>query len=261
MQGSATNCSPMPPERMQVTDDAALGGKLRLLQPKRGHRFGHDAILLAAAVPAQAGQHAVDLGAGIGAAGLALLTRVGKTQITLVEIDPALAALAAENITRNGFERRARAVTLDVGAPTRAFSSAGLAAGAADHVLMNPPFNDPAHQPSPDRKRRVAHAASKDTLPVWIRAASRLLRNGGGLTLIWRSDGLDAVLDALSGGYGATEILPIHPSAEKPAIRVIVRATKGSGKPLSLLPGLALNDEDNRPTTAAEAVLRGGAAL
>ncbi|MGA8228610.1 MAG: methyltransferase, partial [Xanthobacteraceae bacterium] len=52
-----------------LSDDAVLGGRLRLLQPRRGHRFGHDAILLAAAVPAQAGDHAIELGAGVGAAG------------------------------------------------------------------------------------------------------------------------------------------------------------------------------------------------
>ena len=56
-------------------------------QPKRGHRVGHDAILLAAACPARAGERAVDLGAGVGAAGLALAARVAGTTVTLVEID------------------------------------------------------------------------------------------------------------------------------------------------------------------------------
>ena len=55
-----------------TTLDAVLGGRLSLRQPRRGHRFGHDAILLAAATDARSGQHAVELGAGVGAAGLAL---------------------------------------------------------------------------------------------------------------------------------------------------------------------------------------------
>ena len=64
---------PMGAERsLETSDDAVLGGRLRLRQPLRGHRVGHDAILLAAATAAQAGEHAVDLGAGVGAAGLAL---------------------------------------------------------------------------------------------------------------------------------------------------------------------------------------------
>ena len=52
--------------------------------------------------PAQAGEHAVDLGAGVGAAGLALARRVDGLAVTLVEIDPELAALARENAARNG---------------------------------------------------------------------------------------------------------------------------------------------------------------
>ena len=93
-----------------VTDDAVLDGRLRLRQPGKGHRVGHDAILLAAATAAKKGEHAVDLGAGVGGAGLALASRVDGLRVTLVEIDPALAALAAENAARNrpGFPRERR---------------------------------------------------------------------------------------------------------------------------------------------------------
>src|SRR2546428_8646738 len=101
--GSDTSFVPMSAE---VTEDAALGGRLRLKQPTRGHRVGHDAILLAASCPAVAGDAVVDLGAGVGGAGLALAVRVGGTSVTLVEIDADLAALAAENAQRNGLAGR-----------------------------------------------------------------------------------------------------------------------------------------------------------
>lgn len=251
---------PMAAERLRITDDAALGGRLKLLQPERGHRFGHDAILLAASVAARPGESVVELGAGVGAAALALLARVPRARAVLVEIDPALSALAAKNIARNGFQDRARAVTLDVAGSSRDFSAAGLAAGIADHVLMNPPFNDAALQSSPDRLRRKAHAASDETLATWIRAASRLLRPKGHLTLIWRSDGLAQVLAALADGFGAVEIVPVHPAADKPAIRVIVTAIKGAEAPLSLRPALILN-AGTKPTRQAEAILRHAKAL
>src|SRR5262245_19009600 len=137
-----------------ITDAAVLGGRLRLAQLKRGHRVGHDAILLAAACPARAGERVVDLGAGVGAAGLALAARVEGADVTLVEIDARLAALARENVARNGLVARARVTVLDVAAPARAFAAAGLAPESAACVLMNPPFNDPArHRLSPDRRR------------------------------------------------------------------------------------------------------------
>jgi len=45
---------------LQTSEDAALGGRLFLRQPRKGHRFGHDAILLAAACSARPGEHLVD---------------------------------------------------------------------------------------------------------------------------------------------------------------------------------------------------------
>jgi tRNA1(Val) A37 N6-methylase TrmN6 len=245
-----------------LTDDAVLDGRLRLRQPRRGHRIGHDAILLAAATPARAGEHAVDLGAGIGAAGLALAARVAGARITLVEVDARLAALATDNAGRNGLADRVRAVTLDVAAPARTLTTAGLAAGCAARVLMNPPFNDPARQRlSPDRQRRFAHAGRRGSLAAWIRTASWLLAARGTLSLIWRADGLAGVLGALEGTFGAIMILPVHGKPGEPAIRVLVRATKASRAPLTLLPALVLNDVAGRPTAEAEAVLRAGAPL
>ena len=150
-----------------VSEDAALGGKLVLRQPLRGHRFGHDSILLAAATAAHPGEHAVELGAGVGAAGLALARRVEGLAVTLVEIDPQLAALAQENTERNGLARRVRSVCLDVAASAAAFAAAGLALASADRVLMNPPFNAPQN-PSPHRGRRIARTASDATLALWL---------------------------------------------------------------------------------------------
>src|SRR5947207_5769389 len=155
--GWATSFAPM---RAEVTEDGVLGGRLRLKQPRRGHRIGHDAILLAAACPAREGERVVELGAGVGAAGLAVALRVPGTMVTLVEVDADLAALAVENARLNGLAARVSAAALDVAAPARAFAAAGLAPESVARVLMNPPFNDPTRQrESPDRRRRLAHAS------------------------------------------------------------------------------------------------------
>jgi len=243
-----------------VTEDTVLGGQLRLRQPRRGHRVGHDAILLAAAVPARAGEIVVDLGAGVGAAGLALAARVPGIRLTMVELVRRLATLAAENAALNGVS--AEVVELDVTAPARVFAATGLHPEQATRILMNPPFNDPARQRvSPDRGRRLAHAAPRATLTAWTRTAARLLRPRGTLSLIWRADGLGDVLEALAPAFGATVVLPIYPKPAESAIRVLVRATKASRAPLQLLPGLVLNDPAGRATPEADGVLRAGVGL
>jgi tRNA1(Val) A37 N6-methylase TrmN6 len=244
-----------------ISEDAVLGGRLRLCQPKRGHRVGHDAILLAAACPARAGEAVVDLGAGVGAAGLALAARVPGTSVVLVEIDPKLAALAGENARLNRMDARVRAVALDIMAPVRAFAAAGLAVDSVAQVLMNPPFNDPGRQrASPDAARALAHAGRSGLRP-WLKSAARLLRARGALTLIWRADGLADVLAALAPAFGAVTVTPVHPAPDRPAIRVLVTAVKASRAPLVLMPPLTLADASGRPSAAAEAVLRDGAAL
>jgi len=246
----------------ELTEDAVLGGKLWLKQPAGGHRFGHDAILLAAACPARAGERVVDLGAGVGAAGLALALRVAGTKVVLVEIDAALAALAAENAQLNALAARVSSVALDVAAPASAFAAAGLEPESAARVLMNPPFNDPARQrASPDRQRRLAHAGAAKTLSAWIKAAARLLCPRGTVSMIWRADRLAELLLALAPAFGAVTVLPVHPTDREPAVRVLLRATKGSRAPLVLLPGFMLNDRAGCATPEAKSLLRGETVL
>ena len=225
---------------LDYTEDAFLGGQLKLRQPKAGHRVGHDAILLAAGCRAQAGERVIEFGAGVGAAGLALAKRVEDLHLTLLEIDPVLAAFANHNARANRIP--ARICEIDVTAPAYIFVAAGLPPGSADVVLMNPPFNDAArHRASPDPARASAHMAQPTTVTKWIAAARRILKSGGALTLIWRADGLAQVLAALDHGFGSLALLAVHGDAQKPAIRILVRALKGGRAPTQILPPLMLN--------------------
>lgn len=233
---------------------------MRLKQKRSGHRAGHDAILLAAATQAQAGDRVVDLGTGIGTAGLALARRVAGIRLSLVEIDPELAGLARANAAANAIA--AETIVLDVTADAQAFAARGLAPDSVDVVLMNPPFNDPArHRGSPDQARHTAHVATDETLNAWVHAARRMLRSDGALTLIWRADGIADVLAALSRGFGSLAILPVHGEAGRPAIRVLVRAVKGGRAPTRVLPGLMLNDGPSVSNNEVRNILEGRAVL
>jgi tRNA1(Val) A37 N6-methylase TrmN6 len=244
----------------EFTEDAFLGGQLRLRQRKSGHRAGHDALLLAAATPARSGDRVVDFGAGVGAAGLAVARRVAGIELVLVEIDAALAALARGNAASNAIA--ADIVVLDVTSAADAFAAAGLIPDSADVVLMNPPFNDPVrHRGSPDKAREIAHVATAATLERWIHAGRRILKSGGVLTLIWRADGLAEVLAALGRGFGSLAILPVHGDAKMPAIRVLIRAIKGGKAPVQIYAALMLNDESPLPNKQLQDILDGKGVL
>lgn len=254
------NCDPMNDAAAAFSDDAFLGGRLLLRQPRSGHRAGHDAVLLAAATAARPGDRVVDFGAGVGAAGLSLARRTEGVALTLVEIDPELAALARHNAAANAIP--ADIVVLDVTSGAGAFAAAGLGPDSVDVVLTNPPFNDAArHRASPDAGRATAHMAASATLEIWIHAARRILKSGGLLTLIWRADGLAEVLAALSRGFGSLAIQPVHGEPGKPAIRILVRATKGGRAPAQILAGLMLNEPAGVANPEVVAVLAGQGAL
>ncbi len=251
-----TNCVTMSDTSNDITEDAFLNGKLRLRQPRRGHRAGHDAMLLAAATPARINDRVVDFGAGVGAAGLAVARRVSGIKLVLVEIDGALAGLARTNAALNRLD--AQVETLDVAASAEAFAAVDLGPDSADVVLMNPPFNEAArHRPSPDAGRQAAHLATATTLEDWVHAARRVLKSGGTLTLIWRADGLAEVLAALDRGFGSLAILPIHSGPEASAIRILIRAVKGGRAPMVLYPGLMLSDAGGAPNAEVQAILAG----
>lgn len=241
---------------LETSENAVLGGRLILRQPLRGHRVGHDAILLAAATGANPDEHAVEFGAGVGAAGLALALRVPTLKVTLIEVDPEIAALAQENASRNGLADRVHVIAGDAEQLNSAIKNTG------DRVLMNPPFNDPRrHNVSPDPRRRHAHIADVGLLQRWVDSAARVLRDKGVLTLIWRADDLDRVLTTLQPQFGEIGVLPILPRTGAEPIRVLVRGVKGAAWMRREHGALVLNDAAGKPTREAEAVLRGAVTL
>ena len=240
------------------TDDRLLGGRVRLRQPARGLRTAVDAVLLAAAVPARAGECVLDVGTGVGPAALCLALRINRISVTGLEADPATADLARANVLANDLAARVRILTGDLLAAPEA-----LAGGSFHHVMANPPHltADRARlSPHPDRVRASIEGAAD--LAAWVAFATRMAGSRGTVTLIHRADRLDHVLAALARGCGDIRIFPLWPGAGgRPAKRVIVSGRRGSRGPVRLLPGLVLHDAAGGYTTAAEAVLRGGAAL
>jgi tRNA1(Val) A37 N6-methylase TrmN6 len=241
-------------EAPSTTLGAWLGGKLQLRQPAKGHRAGTDAALLAAASPDAT--RIVDAGAGVGAVGLAIAARCAGAVVRLVEIDPWLAALAAENATRNRLEAQVHCVDLLKPAARRA---SGLIDAAADCVVTNPPFYQAgAVRASPDARRAGSHVLKEGgSLQDWVAACLALLEPGGRFVMIHRADALGAILAACERRIGGLEIRPVHTRAGASASRLLVSGVKGSRAPLALMPGLILHDAAGAFTPEADTLHRG----
>lgn len=229
--------------------DTFLDGRVKARQPETGFRSGTDAVLLAAAIPAERGQSALELGTGAGAAALCLAARVPGVTLTGVEQDPALAALARENAAASGLE--AEFIAADI------FALPMPLKRDYDQVFANPPFHaEGAVPPDPARARALMDDGA---LPRWLSIGLQRTVSGGFFTAILRADRLNEALASLP--KTGVNIFPIWPRVGLSAKRVILQARKGSRAPLGLLAGLALHEADGRYTAAAEAILRGGASL
>lgn len=240
-----------------TTEDRLLDGRIRLRQPARGYRAGLDAALLAAACDALPGQRVIEAGCGAGGALLAAAARRPESRFFGVERDPEAVALAADNVALNGLGDRVEVMAGDVGQP---FARLGLA--PFDAVICNPPFfDDPAALRAPSPEKTAAWMADGG-LPAWTPFLTKAVREGGTITVIHRADRLADLLDLLGAKAGSFQIRPVHPYADEPAKRVLVRAVKTGKAPLKLLPALVLHERGGAKHTAeAEAILRGEAGL
>lgn len=242
-----------------LTDDAFLGGRVRLWQPVAGYRAAMDPVLLAAAVPARTGEAVLDLGCGAGAAALCLAARVPGLALAGLELQGDYAALARANAGRND-------LALEVTEGDVAAMPAALRARVFDHVLTNPPYYGARGPAAADAGR---DRALREALPLadWIAAGLRRLRPGGRITVIQSADRLADLLAALSPRAGSVTVLPVAPRDGRPARRVIVAARKGGRGALRLLPPFVLHaapahaGDGEDFTDAARAVLRDAAAL
>ncbi|MGR3570296.1 tRNA1(Val) (adenine(37)-N6)-methyltransferase [Brevirhabdus sp.] len=242
-----------------LSDDAFLGGALRILQPKAGYRAATDPVFLAAAVPARPGETVLELGCGAGVAALCLARRV-PVALSGLEIQPAYADLARRNARRNAIE-----MTVEEGDVTH--PPPALRQQLFDHVMLNPPYFAAAGgTPARDRGRETANREAAP-LAVWLESAVRRLKPGGVLSVIQRMERLPDLLRGLDARIGNLRVLPISAEISRPAKRFLLQGRKGAKGEFRLLPGFfthAQAVEAGQKTgfsPEAEQILRSGAPL
>jgi tRNA1Val (adenine37-N6)-methyltransferase len=236
-----------------LTEGTLLGGAIRYAQPAAGYRTGIEPVFLAASVPARAGERVLEAGTGAGAGLLCLAHRVAGVTGLGVEIEPAMAAIAAANLAANG-RRDVRVIAGDIG-------GAGDALGSFDHAMANPPWHDDAGTPPRDELKQRAKLASSGLAAAWIAAMARPLRARGTLTLVLPPRAVPESLAALTAaGCRSALLFPLWPKPGREARIVLLQAIKVRRADFRLLPGLVLHDTAGY-TEAAEAILRHGEAL
>lgn len=242
-----TRLEPLVDKPLAETVDAFHRGRFHLVQPVgRGHRAGMDAMLLASLVVDDRPIRVADLGAGAGAAGLAVATRLPDAAVVLVERSSDMAAFARKSLAlpeNAKFAQRAEVIEADVTLTGKARFAAGLPDDSFHHVIMNPPFNDPGDRKTPDALKAEAHAMTENLFERWIRTAGAIVMPGGQLSLIARPQSIAEIIAACGRRFGGLEITAIHPRPGENATRILVTAIKGSRAKLQLRAPLLMHDK------------------
>lgn len=243
-----------------LTEDGFLGGRLRLLQPRKGYRAGVDPVLLAASVPARPGQSVLELGCGVGAALFCLGARVPGLALTGVELQSDYAELARRNAERTGIA--ARVVTADLGA-----LPAELRSESFDHVIANPPYFPREKGSASPHAAREAAMGEGTPLDLWVEVAARRLAPKGYLTMIQSAPRLPELLTAVSARLGSVAVRPVQPRLGRDAQLVLVQARKGGRANFRLLAPLVMHagphhiEDGDDYSELASGVLRRGEKL
>ena len=217
-------------------------------------------MLLAASVPAQAGESVLDLGCGAGVAALCVGARVPGVRLHGLELQPAYAGLARHNAAEN-------ALNFEVFTGDLADMPGALRQARFDHVIANPPyFNRAASTAARDAGRETA-MGEETPLSGWVRAAARRAAPKGTVTFIQRAERLPELIAAAQACLGSLEVLPLIPRRGRAARLVLLRARNGGRADFRLHDGWLLHaggrheqDAENY-TNATASILREGATL
>jgi len=218
----------------EATQDALFGGSVVLFQPPRGagYRTNVDALLLAGfATAPKVASVAFDLGAGVGAVGLALLRLGAARRVVFVEIDDRPAAMSRRNLDANGWTERGEVVRGDVRDVARSRR------GEAALVVCNPPYLMPGRGRVPVAEAR----ARSGEVGTFVEAARQLAGKKARVCFVYPAQELGMLLATLSGeGLHAKRIRFVHGTPEAPARVALIESQAGRPGGLHVMPPLVV---------------------
>jgi tRNA1Val (adenine37-N6)-methyltransferase len=247
-----TDLVPGPEETL----DELLRGRIKVLQPRRGARVSLDALLLADFARADDTRlgSVLDLGCGGGVIGLALAVADPTAQVTGVEIQPDMAAIARRNARLNGAGERVKIIQGDLTRPR----DLPLEPGTFDLVVSNPPFHSGEGRVSRDPARALARQELACTVDDIAAVAHRFVRPRGRASFVFPADRLADLLVALSlASLRPRLVRAVHSVANEPARRILVEAMRDYRGGVTVCPPLVVHGNDRRSYTPEGARILG----
>lgn len=229
-----------------------LGHGYCIIQDPKYFAFGTDAVLLADFAKMKEGERAIDLGTGCGIIPILMCARTKGIHITGLEIQQSLADMARRSAALNGLEESIEIIHGDLK------ETAKLISPGAHAVVVNPPYEKiNTGKESPNEYLNIAKRELCCTLDDVISAAAKLLRTGGKLYIIYRTERFAELM----GRMREYKIEPKRVTlvsqrrGEAPNF-ALVEGRKGAGEGVKFAPVLAIYEDDGSYTKEAKKIYR-----
>ncbi|MDL2268548.1 methyltransferase [Desulfosarcina sp. OttesenSCG-928-A07] len=236
------------------TRDAFFNGRIFFTQPKDGYRFSIDAVILSHLSRPAPDARVLDLGTGCGVIPIMMAFRQTDLRLVGVEIQPALAGFARQNVAENKMADRIRILEKDM-----TELSLEEVEGPVDLVVTNPPYRKlDSGRCNPNPQRAMARHELKIDLSGLMKTARRMLRQMGRLMIIYPSIRMaDLLLAMRACQIEPKEMTLIHSDAKSPANRVVVTGIHGGRPGLSVMPPIRIYQPDGTYTPAVATMFAG----
>ena len=235
------------------TVESLFGGRLQILQKKKGYRYTIDSVLLAHFVEPKKGERILELGAGSCVISLLLAFQNPGVRVTGLELQTELADMAGRSISMNGLEGRVNILQGDVRNAAEL-----LEARSQDVVVFNPPYRKMGSgKLNPGREKALARHEIAGSIADFLRAASCALETGGRVCLIYPcSRMVEAIHRMRVERMEPKRLRMVHSRPGSRGDFILVEGMKGGGEELSVLSPLFVYREDERYSEELETLFR-----
>lgn len=224
-------------------DDLQTGG-FRIIQKRKGFRFGTDSVLLADFAFVKAKARVADFGSGCGIISVLLCAHRKDITVSALEIQSELAEMSQRSVLLNSLQNRIRVVNGDVK------NALKLIGGSFDCVVCNPPYySQTEYIPSSDESAVIARSDFLLTPDEMCASAFKVLKTGGRLNTVFPAAKMHEMLYAMKDSRLAPKrIRTVHETAAHAPSLVLIDAVKQGGAGLKWLPPLILSNADGSRT-------------
>lgn len=239
--------------REDETLESIYGGRLKVIQKKKGYRYTIDSVLLAGFVDPKTEDRILELGSGSAVISLLLAYRHRGIRVTAVELQEGLADMARRSVFLNRLDDRVTVLQRDLREATDF-----LEPQAWDIAVFNPPYRKMGTgRVNPQAEKALARHEVAGSVVEFLRAAQRALKTGGRACLIYPCA---RMVEALHG-MRSLRLEPkrfrmVHSRPESRGDFILVDGVKGGGEELSVLAPLFIYKKEGGYSEELEGVFR-----